>query len=203
MHRIAALAGLLLLAGVAPALAESLATGCLSRSTGEIYGLRLYSNYTSSPCESGDEIVRFALHQPDTHFAKRRTTMPFGTHEVLARFDSEFKLTVDLRLDTSRLGEEEPSAVCELYLFYDEIVYMLASVAPDAEAHGLTSVEIFHQDDRKAGTTKTTTGGVHGVGSHGWAVQVHDLYVANRGGEECYGAFLIEFADDPTKLYSR
>jgi hypothetical protein len=203
MHRIIAMAGFLLLASIAPAGAESLATGCLSQSAGEIYALKLYSNSTSKPCDTGDSIVRLALHQPDTRFAKRRTTIPFGTTQTLAGFNSELELSVDLRLDSTPLGDDEPSDVCELYLFYDEVVYMLASVAPHAEANGLSSVEIFDQDDRKSARTKATTGAVHRGGAHDWAVQVHDLYVANRGGEECYAAFLIEFADDSTKLYSR
>jgi hypothetical protein len=41
MHRIIAVAGSLLLSSIAPAGAESLATGCLSQSTGEIYALKL------------------------------------------------------------------------------------------------------------------------------------------------------------------
>jgi hypothetical protein len=122
-------------------------------------------------CESGDSIVRLALHQPDTKFAKRRTTIAFRSHQTLANFQSELPLSVRLYLDDNLpFGGDEPTDVCELYLFYDEVVYMLASVDPNAEANGLTSIEIFHQDDRKSGTTKETTGAVHSVGSD-WAVQ--------------------------------
>jgi hypothetical protein len=203
MRRMIALVGSLLLASISSAGAESIATGCLSAATGEIYALKLYSNKTRMPCESGDSIVRLGVHQPDTKFVKQRLTIPFGARETVASFDAEFRLSVDLRLDSLPLGGEEPSDVCELYLFYDEVVYMLASVPPNGEADGLTFVEIFHQDDRKAGRIKDTTGAVRAVGQPpDWAVHVHDLYVANRG-HECFAAFLLEFADDPAALYSR
>jgi len=131
-------------------------------------------------------------------------TIPFGANETVASFDAEFTLSVELRLDDSLpLGGEEPPDMCELYLFYDEVVYMLASVPPNDEADGLSFVEIFHQDDRKSGRIKETTGAVRAVGQPpDWAVHLHDLYVANRG-QECYAAFLLEFADDPAALYSR
>jgi hypothetical protein len=203
MHRMVAVVGSLLLAGIGTAGAASIATGCLSNATGEIYALQLYSNHTSRPCESGDSIVRLAVHQPDTKFRKERVTIPFGSQKTLASFDAEFTLSVELRLESLPFGGEEPSDVCELYLFYDEIAYMLASLPPGAEADGLSFVEIFHQDARKEGQIKDTTGAVRAVGpSPDWAVHVHDLHVANRG-QECFAAFLLEFADDPAALYSR
>jgi hypothetical protein len=203
MCRMIALVGSLLLASIGSAGAESIATGCLSAATGEVYALRLYSNYTRRPCESGDSIVRFGIHQPDTQFIKKRLTIPFGTRERVARFEAEFTLSVELRLESLPFGGEEPSDVCELFLFYDEVAYMLASVPPSGEADGLSFVEIFHQDDRKSGRIKETTGAVRAVGQPpDWAVHLHDLYVANRG-QECYAAFLLEFADDPAALYSR
>jgi hypothetical protein len=203
MHRMIAVVGSLLLASIGSAGAESIATGCLSAAAGEIYALKLYSNSTSTPCASGDSIVRLAVQQPDTKFLKKRVTIPFGVTETLASFNAEFTLSVELRLDSLPLGAEEPSDVCELYLFYDEVAYMLASVPPNAEADGLSFVEVFHQDARKEGGIKDTTGAVREVGpSPDWAVHVHDLHVANRG-QECFAAFLLEFADDPAALYSR
>jgi hypothetical protein len=203
MHRMIAMVGSLLLAGIGSAGAESIATGCLSAATGEIYGLKLYSNSTSVTCQAGDSIVRLSVHQPDTRFLKKRATIPFGTTETLASFEAESTLSVQLRLDSLPIGAEEPSDVCELYLFYDEVVYMLASLPSGAEADGLSFVEVFHQDARKEGGIKDTTGAVRAVGQPpDWAVHVHDLYVANRG-QECFAAFLLEFADDPAALYSR
>jgi hypothetical protein len=203
MRRTIALVGSLLLASIGPAGAESIATGCLSQATGEIYNLHLYSNRTSASCEEGDSIVRLAVHQPDTKFQKKRMTIPFGSSETLATFDAELALSVQLRLDSMPFGGEEPADLCELFLFYDEVVYMLASVPPGEEADGLSLVTIFHQDGRKYPTIKNTTGAVREQGpSPDWAAHVHDLYVANRG-QECFAAFLLEFADDPAALYSR
>ena len=203
MRRMIALVGSLFLASIDPAGAESIATGCLAQATGEIYNPNLYSNSTRASCEQGDSIVRLAVHQPDTKFRKKHMTIPFGASETMATFDAESALTVQLRLDSMPFGGEEPADLCELFLFYDEVVYMLASVPPGGEADGLSSVMIFHQDGRKYPETKDTTGAVRERGpAPDWAVHVHDLYVANRG-QECFAAFLLEFADDPAALYAR
>jgi hypothetical protein len=198
----AALLGLALLASIGSAGAESIATGCLDQATGEVYGLRMYSNNTLAECEAGDEMVRFAVQQPDTEFKKDRVTLPFGAFETRASWSEEIgDVSVEVVFEGFRVGDGAPSTACELLLFYDEFYYLLASAEPGTEVDGLTSVVRFHRDARSQGVTKATTGAILSIGQN-WAVLVHDLRVANRG-NECFVAYMIEFADDPDKLYSR
>lgn len=201
----AALLGSALLASIGSAGAESIATGCLDQASGEIYNLKIYSNNTLAACDAGDQLVRLALQQPDTIFRKNRATIPFGTTQTLASFDAELgPVEVELRFDSVPIGgnPDAPTNACELYIFYDEVVYLLASTPPEVD--GMSSVTIFHQDGRGHGETpQNTTGAVRALGPDpDWAVQVHDLTMQPRP-DGCFASFLIEFANDPDALYSR
>jgi hypothetical protein len=81
------LSGALFLLGAGAANAESLATGCLAKN-GSIYGLGMYSNNPRAPCRRGEEIIRLAVHQPDTKFSKQRATVPFEGGQQMASFQT-------------------------------------------------------------------------------------------------------------------
>jgi hypothetical protein len=169
---------LLLLASVEPAAAESLATGCLDR-TGKIYNLGMYSNNASAACKRGDQTIRLALHQPDTKFSKQRTTFPFEGGQVMATFLNTDvdggQQTIDVHAEYSScaigcdFGTSAPPKSCELCLFWDETVYLLASVPEGSTQDGMTSVKEFHQDGRDFPLDHATTRVVRGPADR-WAV---------------------------------
>jgi hypothetical protein len=200
---------LLLLASAETANAESLATGCLNRS-GQIYNLGMYSNNPSTACKRGDQTIRLAVHQPDTKFSKQRTSFPFESGATMATFlntdPDGNQLPVEVQADYSScaigcdFGTSAPPKSCELYLFWDEIVYLIASVPDGSTQDGISSVTIFNHDGRDFSTTIPTTKVV--LVNSQFAVVVYDLHVeAGPGG--CSVSYMMEFADDPAMLYSR
>jgi hypothetical protein len=79
------LSGALRLANAGSAEAESIATGCLAKN-GNIYAVNPYSNNPLAACRKGDQLIRFALHQPDTKFSKQRAVIPFESGQQMASF---------------------------------------------------------------------------------------------------------------------
>jgi hypothetical protein len=90
----------------ASATAESVATGCLAKLTGEIYSLNAYKSGPAKKCRSGDQIIRLQLHQPTTKFAKRS----FSLSDADPGFPWIFKMSEDFRL----LLVEDEEGNCEL-----------------------------------------------------------------------------------------
>lgn len=117
------LCGALLLASAGAANAESIATGCLAKN-GTIHSVQPYSNNTLAACRKGDQIIRFAIQQPDTKFSKQRATIPFESGQEMATFAAEAgPVGVDLRFAAFPIGldpvfgDPAPTNACELYLF--------------------------------------------------------------------------------------
>jgi hypothetical protein len=203
------LSGALLLANAGTANAESIATGCLAKN-GSIYAVNPNSNNTLAACRKGDQLIRLALHQPDTKFSKQRVTLPFESGQGMAEFPTSegggFG-NVSVHADFYSAGFVSdygiaPANACELFLFHDEIVYLLASVQPGGAQYGLTTVTVFHQDGRGHGEVPVPTDGMIRPFDDAWVVKVYDLRVVNYG-TECRVAYMLEFADDPEALYSK
>jgi hypothetical protein len=75
---------------------------------------------------------------------------------------TSWPVTLQLRFTAAGMGSDygtAPANACELFLFYDEIVYLLASAPPNSAVDGLSSVMVFHQDGRGHGEVPQNTTG--------------------------------------------
>jgi hypothetical protein len=178
----------------APALARNRAPDSI------VVRLNPYSNNALATYRKGDQIIRFAVHQPDTKFSKQRATIPFEGGQGFASFPTseggpfgtvEVQAHFGVTAIGSDFGTSAPVNACELYMEHDEIVYLLASAQPGSIVDGLSSFYEFHQDGRDYGTTVATTGMVRQP-QDVWAVKIYDLRVINYG-TECFSMTAAEF----------
>jgi hypothetical protein len=210
-------ASALLLATAGSAGAESIATGCLSAS-GTISSVNPFSNNPKAACRNGEQIIRFAVQQPDTKFSKKRVVLPFGGGGGsgaggLATFQAEFgPVNIEARFEEFAIGNEPTNGApatnaCELFITYDEIVYVLATTEEQpSPIDGIGSFLRFNQDGRLSSLQRFPTRGTIREPHDDWAVRIHDLVVVllrPEVGGGCFISYEIEFADDPAALYSR
>jgi hypothetical protein len=167
------------------ATAESLATGCLAKLSGEIYALKAYGSAPAKKCRSGDQIIRVQLHQPTTKFAKRSFSLsdvnPDGLGDI-------FAMSEDFRLFLSE--DEEGNCIFSAVGLESDYRQVIAIVPPNRFQHGVNEVtEVdFQSDDDDAETHQSN--GLVVPSSDGW-LMFHDLYISNEG--ECSVSFVLEY----------
>jgi hypothetical protein len=201
-------AALLTFAGTS-ARADTVATACV-KANGTIYNFSAYRSQPTRACRANEKKIRFQLLQDDTAVAKRSATVTRGgaeakmvTFSVPGHIDPVVEILLGYFSPPPEF--ENPSEDCELRAFHDETYYRLVKVAPRESTDVFRDAIIFDQDqdpDEDPVSVETERLMLGGGNGPGWALKAHDLFVVNRT-NECFAFFVIEFADDAAKLYSK
>jgi hypothetical protein len=181
--------------GPADASAETVGTGCLSKTSGEIYALAAYRSAPARECDPGDHSVRVALYQAATGFAKRSATLgPNDRHKDMLVIEPFV-----LNLRAYRDG-----GIC----------YLVADQERDAFWHEIIKVppgkfqdhirEVTTLDNEGDGSVAQTYETRHLVimMDNSYFFLFHDVLVDNRG-PDCFVSFVVEHGPSLAAFYDR
>lgn len=208
MTRMLIITAAALLTFASSARADTVATACL-KANGTIYNFNAYRAQPTRACRANEQRIRFQLLQDDTAVAKRSATVTRedGRTEMVTFFVPD-SVDEDVEILLGYFPEfpeqENPSEDCELRALHDETYYRLVKVAPGESTDVFRDAIIFDQDQDPDEDPVLVERERLMLGGEppGWALKAHDLFVVNRT-NECFAFFVIEFADDAAKLYSK
>jgi hypothetical protein len=178
----------------ADATAETVGTGCLSKTSGEIYALAAYRSAPARECDPGDHSVRVALYQPATGFAKRSATVGCdGSKEMLTI--EPFVLSLDALCD---------GGVCYLQADEQALAYMheIIKVPPGKFQDHIR--QVITRDNESGGSITQTyeTSKLVIMVDNDYFFLFHDVLVDNRGAE-CFVSFVVEHGPSLAAFYDR
>jgi hypothetical protein len=189
--------GLLLSLWTGPARTETVGTACYDVSPPTVYALAPYRSAPASPCQAGDQIIRFGMKQPRTDFAKRRANVEANTSKEIMRFENS-DLAMYLRSgDASHTGSN-----CELVI--DDLVQatetIVMSVPLGEWRDWLDEVTHIDHDSGHLETTYRTRRLIRL--DRGQGFMFHDILLDHRL-PTCAVAFFVEFAAHLDRFYDQ